>query len=63
LGIKILHWIAFFKAISETRTDAEIERKLLSLKNQIQSEETPSQLQQAFLEILDRLEELWGKLP
>ncbi len=63
LGIKMLHWIAFFKAISETRTDAEIERRLLSLKNQIQSEKTPSQLQQAFLEILDRLEELWGTLP
>ena len=63
LGIKILHWIAFFKAISETRTDAEIERRLLSLKGQIQSEETPTQLQQAFLEILDRLEELWGELP
>jgi len=62
LGIKIVHWIAFFKAISETRTDAEIEKRLLSLKKQIQSEETPSQLQQAFLEILDRLEELWEQI-
>lgn len=61
LGIKILHWIAFFKAISETRTDAEITRKLSYLKTQIQSQEASSQVQQAFLEILDRLEELWGK--
>ena len=61
LGIKILHWIAFFKAISETRTDAEISRRLSALQNQIQGEKSPSQLQQAFLEILGRLEELWGK--
>lgn len=61
LGIKILHWIAFFKAISETRTDEEIERKLSTLRRKIQSEQTPSQLQEAFLEILNRIEELWGE--
>lgn len=59
LGIKIMHWIAFFKAIAETRADVEIDRKLSSLKSQIQSERSPSQLEQTFLEILDRLEGLW----
>ncbi|MBI1928928.1 hypothetical protein HYR99_32365 [Candidatus Poribacteria bacterium] len=59
LGIKIRHWIAFFKAISETRTDAEIEGKLLALKNQIQNKSASSQPQQTFLELLSRLEELW----
>lgn len=63
LGIKISHWIAFFKAISETRTDAEIERRILSLRSQIQSEESPSQRQRAFIEILDRLEDIWGAFP
>ena len=64
LGIKIMHWIAFFKAIAETRADVEIDRKLSSLRAQIQSERSPSQLEQTqleqtFLEILDRLEGLW----
>jgi hypothetical protein len=27
LGIKISHWIEFFRSISETRTDEEIEKK------------------------------------
>jgi len=54
-----MHWIAFFKAIAETRADVEIDRKLSSLKSQIQSERSPSQLEQTFLEILDRLEGLW----
>lgn len=62
LGIKIIHWIAFFKAIAETRADAEIEKRLSLLRGQIQSEDSPSQHHQAFLEILDRLEGLWKTL-
>ena len=61
LGIKIAHWIAFFKAISETTTDAEIERKLLTLKKKIQKEQAPSPMQETLLEILHRLEKLLGK--
>jgi hypothetical protein len=59
LGIRLVHWITFFKAISETSKDAEIEKKLELLKAQIQSEKAPSQRQQMFLEIAERLEELW----
>ncbi len=32
LGIKIRHWISFFKAVAETKTDEEIEKRLPSLK-------------------------------
>ena len=59
LGIKLVHWITFFKAISETSKDAEIQKKLELLKAQIQSEKAPSQRQQMFLEIAERLGELW----
>lgn len=62
LGIKVVHWITFFKAISETSTDLEIDRRLQLLKAQIQAGKTPSQHQQIFLEILERLEELWKGL-
>jgi len=41
LGVRILHWIAFFKAISETSTDEQIGKKLESLKIQIQSNAAP----------------------
>ena len=61
LGIKIMHWIAFFKAISETTTDEEITRKLQALKRKIQGEQTISPLQENFLEIIHRIEELWEK--
>lgn len=62
LGIKIIHWIAFFKAIAETRVDTEIEKKLFLLRDQIQRETSPSQHNQAFLEILNRLEGFWQSL-
>jgi hypothetical protein len=41
LGIKITHWITFFKAISETSADSNIDKRLQTLKSQILSEPTP----------------------
>ena len=68
LGIRITHWITFFKAISETSTDAQIDNKLQRLKTQIQSNTTlpnigtdQKQYQEVFLEVVERLEELWRK--
>lgn len=70
LGVRILHWIAFFKAISETSTDEQIGKKLESLKIQIQSNAAPfdsdqehTQYREVFLEVVERLEELWQKTP
>jgi len=64
LGIKIRHWISFFKAMAETRTDEEIEQRLSSLANQIgQREDISSERRQTFLEILDRLRQLWEEYP
>jgi hypothetical protein len=70
LGVRILHWIAFFKAISETSTDEQIGRKLEALKTQIQSNIPPFdsnqehfQYREVFLEVVERLEELWKKTP
>jgi len=62
LGIKLVHWITFFKAISETSKDAVIDKKLQILKAQIQNDKALSQRQQAFLEIVERLEDLWNKI-
>jgi hypothetical protein len=63
LGVKIAHWITFFKAISENTADAEIERRLYALRNQIQAEssgdkEERTENQSAILEIIERLEKL-----
>ncbi len=68
LGIKITHWITFFKAISETSTDSKIDKRLQTLKNQILSEpdspdEETSRHREVFLEVIGRLEELWEKIP
>ena len=70
LGVRILHWIAFFKAISETSTDEQIGRKLEALRTQIQSNTAPFdsnqehfQYREVFLEVVERLEELWKKTP
>lgn len=65
LGIKIAHWITFFKAISETSTETQIDKKLQLLKTQVQAslrdrEPHGRDDQRAFLEILERLEELWN---
>lgn len=62
LGIKIMHWITFLKAVTETRTDAEIQRRLSLLRDQIYNANAPSQHHQDLLEILDRLEGLWKAL-
>jgi len=66
LGVKIAHWIQFFKAISETSTDLQIDKKIQRLKAQIQSEpssfdEGKSEYQAAYLEVIEQLEELWKK--
>jgi hypothetical protein len=63
LGVKLAHWITFFKAISENTADAEIERRLQALRSQIQSEslsnrEQLTEAQEAILEIIQRLEQL-----
>lgn len=60
LGIKIRHWITFFKAISENRTDVEIDRKLQSLKTLVHTElPQTKESQKTFLELLERVERLW----
>ena len=60
LGIKIRHWISFFKAIAETRADEEIEQRLSFLANQIrQRQDISLERQRIFLEILERLNQLW----
>lgn len=68
LGVRITHWVAFFKAISETGSSAQIERKIQRLKSQIQSNTISpnisadqAQYREVFLEVIERLEELWGK--
>lgn len=64
LGIKIRHWIAFFKAMVETKKDEEIEQRVSSLANRIgQGKESPLELKHIFLEVLDRLRQLWEYHP
>jgi hypothetical protein len=68
LGIKITHWITFFKAISETSADSHIDKRLQTLKNQILSEpdsadEERAKYRYVFLEVLERLDELWKRAP
>ena len=59
LGIKVGHWMKFFKAMSENNTDAEIERQLDSLIPQIKDDlpitENRVQIQQALTEIVNNL--------
>ena len=67
LGVKIIHWIQFFKAISGTSTDIQIDKKIQRLKVQIQSEsnsfeEEKSEYRATFTEIVEQLEELWKKI-
>jgi len=64
LGIKIAHWITFFKSVSENSTDIAIDKKLKALKAQIQAglladEDPHAQDGKAFLEILDHFEAFW----
>jgi len=70
LGVKIDHWIGFLKAISETGTDDQIERKIENIRSDIQetrsehesTNEIRIKYQKAFLDIIERLEEIWKKL-
>jgi hypothetical protein len=67
LGVKIAHWIQFFKAISETSTDIQIDKQIQRLKAQIQVESSSSdeeklEYQAAFLEVVGQLEELWKSI-
>jgi hypothetical protein len=69
LGVKIDHWIGFLKAISETGTDDQIKRKIEDIRNEVQEEiseykstEEKVEYQIAFLNIIERLEEIWKKL-
>lgn len=59
LGIKVSHWIEFFKSISETSTDEEIEKRILSLKKSIQESNERSEKREIFLAILQLIEDLW----
>lgn len=66
LGIRIAHWIQFFKAISETSTDIQIDKKIQRLKAQIQAElisfdEEESEYRTAFFDVVEQLEEIWKK--
>jgi hypothetical protein len=70
LGVKIIHWIAFFKAISETSTDEQIDRRIAALRRKIQKDpayagedEEKTQYKQLFLELLVRLEDVWDRTP
>lgn len=65
LGVKIAHWVEFFKAISETSTDIEIKHRINRLRKKILTETGISALsasQSAMLEILDQLEQLYQTL-
>ncbi|MBE7532202.1 MAG: hypothetical protein HND44_23600 [Chloroflexi bacterium] len=65
LGIKISHWIEFFKAISETSSNTEIDNKIDGLRRKILAESSSisqSPLLSTFLEVLEQLEKLWQEL-
>lgn len=66
LGIKIIHWIKFFKAISENKTDDEISKKLDSILRKINQElahsQTVSDKQLLLKGIADKLAELQNKI-
>ncbi|MCS6939727.1 MAG: hypothetical protein RMJ55_13460 [Roseiflexaceae bacterium] len=63
LGIKIDHWIEFFKSVSETRTDERIEKKISSLRKSIQKNNDRPVKGKAFLDILQLIEDLWKDGP
>jgi len=60
LGIKISHWIEFFKAVSDTTTDIEIERKIRAIKEKVQKRKDRPGKSKIFLEIMELIEKLWG---
>jgi len=67
LGIKVAHWIKFFKTISENKTSQEIEEKLDSILATISLElratERSPEYKEIFGEIVERLQEFQRKLP
>ena len=59
LGIKISHWIEFFRAVSDTSTDIEIERKIRMIREKVQKREDQPEKSKIFLEIMELIEKLW----
>jgi hypothetical protein len=59
LGIKISHWIEFFRAVSDTSTDIEIERKIRTIREKVQKREDQPEKSKIFLEIMELIEKLW----
>lgn len=59
LGIKVVHWMKFFKAMSENSSDLEIERQLDSLipllKSDLSVSEQKQKFNQSVLEIINNL--------
>lgn len=66
LGIKIIHWTKFFKAISENKTDTEISKNLDRVLKRINKELIQSQIvsdkQLLMKEIIDRLDKLQNQI-
>jgi hypothetical protein len=67
MGIKIKHWIQFFKAISETSIDTQINEKIENLKNQIQTDislldDERAEYCRMFIEVIEKLEKIWSKI-
>jgi hypothetical protein len=58
LGIKIAHWINFFKAMSETSADEQIEQKIERLRGQIRADAALEQATPAHLALLEMIEQL-----
>jgi hypothetical protein len=70
LGIKLAHWIAFFRAITETGTDTQIESRLGHLRQQVLAESDlitdptqRSRTRDLVLEIVRIAEQLWQTSP
>ena len=59
LGIKISHWIEFFRAVSDTSADIEIERRIRSIKEKVQTRGDRSEKSKMFLDIMEIIEKLW----
>lgn len=60
LGVKIQHWIKFFKAISETNTDDAINAAIERLRKKVESSSRDNEVRrQKFLAIVEQIESLW----
>ena len=62
LGIKVSHWMKFFKAMSENKTSAEIDsqldRILASMASEVKSNKPVPDYQDTFIEIVENLKKL-----